>query len=115
MKSQLYAKEVITNDQRKFIDIQVGRNKMDHLIIDIIIPSLRAKFSKKYKSFLKVMEENDDTDLQSAAEKLGRLINIYCMVGYFQGGKFHNFVKWTYFVSNFHMKFFYLGSYKHAD
>ena len=83
MKSQLYAKEVITYDQRKFIDIQVGRNKMDYLIVDIIVPSLKAKFSKKYKSFLKVMEENDDTDLQSAAEMLGRLINVCRIAGYF--------------------------------
>ena len=83
MKSQLYAEEVITYDQRKFIDIQVGRNKMDYLIVDIIIPSLKAKFSKKYKSFLKVMEENDDIDLQSAAEMLGRLINVYRIAGYF--------------------------------
>ena len=83
MKSQLYAEEVITYDQRKFIDIQVGRNKMDYLIVDIIVPSLKAKFSKKYKSFLKVMEENDDTDLQSAAEMLGRLINVCRIAGYF--------------------------------
>ena len=76
MKSQLYAKEVITSDQRKHIDIQVGRNKMDYLIVDIIIPSLKAKFCKKYKLFLKVMEDNDDIVLKSAAEMLGRLINL---------------------------------------
>ena len=79
MKSQLYSKKVITLDQRKIIAIQIGRNKMDCLIVDIIIPSLNGKFSKKYKSFLKVMEDNEDTDLKSAAEMLGRLImhNVY--------------------------------------
>lgn len=79
MKSQLYSKKVITLDQRNIIAIQIGRNKMDYLIVDIIIPSLNAKFSKKYKSFLKVMEDNEDTDLKSAAEMLGRLImhNVY--------------------------------------
>ena len=76
MKTQLFAKEVISFDQRKSIDIQVGRNKMDFLIFDIIIPSLKAKFSKKYKSFLKVMEDNDDIDLKSAAEMFGRLITV---------------------------------------
>ena len=76
MKIQLFSKEVITSDQRNFIGIQFGRSKMDCLIVDIIIPSLKAKFARKYKSFLKVMEENDDIDLQSAAEKLGRLINV---------------------------------------
>ena len=93
MKSQLYAEEVITDDQRKSIAIQVGRNKMEYLIVDIIIPSLKAKFSRKYKSFLKVMEENDDIDLRSAAEMLGRLINVYRVAGYFQGRKFHNICK----------------------
>ena len=83
MKIQLYSKKVITFDQRNFIGIQFGCSKMDYLIVDIIIPSLKAKFSKKYKSFLKVMEESDDIDLQSAAEKLGRLINVYSIVGCF--------------------------------
>ena len=76
MRTQLFAKDVITFDDRKTIDLQVGRNKMDYLIVDIIIPSLMAKFSKKYKSFLKVMEDNDDIVLKSAAELLGRLITV---------------------------------------
>ena len=74
MKTPLYSKKVITRDQRNLIDSKVGREKMDYLIVDIIIPSLEVEFSKKYKLFLKVMEENDDTDLQNAAEMLGRLI-----------------------------------------
>ena len=76
MKSQLFSKDVITYDERILIGIQVGRNKMDYLIVCIIIPSLKAKFCKKYKSFLKVMEDNDDIVLKSAAEMLGRLINL---------------------------------------
>ena len=73
MKTSLYSKKVITRDQRNLIDLQVGRNKMDYLIVDVIIPSLETQFSKKYKLFLKVMEDNDDIDLQHAAEMLGRL------------------------------------------
>ena len=76
MDSQLFAKQVITSDQKLSIDIQVGRKKMDYLILRILIPSLKAKFSKKYKSFLKVMEENDDIDLQSAAKMLGEFISV---------------------------------------
>ena len=74
MNSQLFAKQVITLDQKTSIDIQVGRKKMDYLILRIIMPSLKAKFSKKYKLFLRVMEDNDDIDLQSAAKMLGELI-----------------------------------------
>ena len=74
MNSQLFAKRVITLDQKKSIDIQVGRKKMDYLLSEIIMPSLMAKFSKKYKLFLRVMEDNDDIDLQSAAKMLGELI-----------------------------------------
>ena len=74
MKISLFSDEVITADQRRIIEIQVGRNKMEYLIVDIIIPSLEAQFSTKYRLFLRVMEKNDDIDLQSAAKMLGRLI-----------------------------------------
>ena len=74
MKTQLYSKKVITRDQRILIDTQIGRDKMDYLIVDIIIPSLEVQFSKKYKSLLQVMEDNDDIDLKNAAKMLGRLI-----------------------------------------
>ena len=71
MERSLYASGVITADERKTIKSKVGCEKMEHLIIEIIIPSLKNKFSKKYKSFLEVMEENDDTDLQGTAKMLG--------------------------------------------
>ena len=74
MKISLLSDKVITLDQRKVIEIQVGRNKMEFLIVDIIIPSLEEQFSTKYRLFLRVMEKNGDIDLQSAAKMLGRLI-----------------------------------------
>ena len=74
MNSQLLAKQVITLDQKTSIDIQVGRKKMDYLILRIIMPSLKANCSTIYKLFLRVMEDNDDIDLQSAAKMLGELI-----------------------------------------
>ena len=74
MMGSLYAKDVITDNERKIIDLKIGEEKMMYLILDIIIPSLRLDNFNKYKGFLKAMEESDDTDLRSMAEKLGELI-----------------------------------------
>ena len=71
MERSLYGNEVITANDRKEIKSKVGGDKMEYLIVDIIIPSLKQKFSKKYKAFLEVMEENEDTDLQDTAKMLG--------------------------------------------
>ena len=71
MERSLYGYGVITSDERKEIKSKVGDEKMEYLIVDIIIPSLRRKFNKKYKAFLEVMEENEDTDLQDTAKMLG--------------------------------------------
>ena len=71
MERSLYAYEVITADERKEIKSKVGDEKMEFLIVDIIIPSLKRKVNKKYKAFLEVMEENEDTDLQDTAKMLG--------------------------------------------
>ena len=74
MKDLLFAKRVITNDERKMIDDRVGEEKMMYLIIDIIIPSLELYNYMKYKRFLEAMEQSDDIDLKSTAEMLGKLI-----------------------------------------
>ena len=71
MERSLYAYEVITADERKEIKSKVGDEKMEYLIVDIIIPSLKKEFNKKYKAILEVMEENEDTDLQDMAKMLG--------------------------------------------
>ena len=74
MMGSLYAKDVITDNEREIIDSKIGEEKMMYLILDIIIRSLRLDNCKKYKGFLEAMEESDDTDLRSMAEKLGELI-----------------------------------------
>ena len=74
MVDSLYAKEVITNDERRIIDDKIGQKKMRYLIADIIIPSLRLNLCKKYKGFLEAMKESDNSDLRSTAERLGKLI-----------------------------------------
>ena len=74
MKTSLFANEVITTKEKKVIDSKIGCKKMEYLIEEIIIPSLEQGFGKKYKSFLKVMEDNQDTTLQYTAKMLGMLI-----------------------------------------
>ena len=71
----LFSKDVITNEKRKIIiGDKVGEEKMMYLVVDIVMPSLRQNNYKKYKGFLEAMEESDDSDLKSMAEKLGKLI-----------------------------------------
>ena len=71
MAASLYANEVITTDERTKINSKIGSEKMECLIIEIIIPSLKKGNRKKYKTFLEVMEKNEDSDLQETAKKLG--------------------------------------------
>ena len=71
MKLSLYAKGVITNDERKMINARIGQEQMMCLIADIIIPSLNLNLYMKYKGFLETMEESDDGALKSTAERLG--------------------------------------------
>ena len=71
MMGSLFAKDVITNEERKIIGDKIGEEKMMYLIADIIIPSLKINNYTKYKGF---MEESDDSDLKSTVERLGKLI-----------------------------------------
>ena len=74
MKTLLFANDVITTKEKKVIENKIGCEKMEYLIEEIIIPSLEQGFGKKYKSFLKAMEDSEDTDLRDTAKKLGMLI-----------------------------------------
>ena len=74
MKTSLYANEVITTKEKNIIGSKIGCEKMEYLIEEIIIPSLEQRHGKKYKSFLKAMEDGEDTDLQDTAKMLGMLI-----------------------------------------
>ena len=90
MMSSLFSKRVITDNERKEIDTRIGDGKMTYLIVDIILPSLNQNFSKKYKYFLQSLEESDDIDLKSTAEKLGKLNwhSIFCpFLHYYLGQK----------------------------
>ena len=74
METLLFGKEVITHGQRTKIKQMSGYEKMEYLIVDVIIPSLELGFVKKYASFLESMEESDDYDLQTTAKTLRKLI-----------------------------------------
>ena len=70
MRLELYSNNVITEDQQKIIDVQIGRQKMEYLLIQIIIPSLKAQCSEKYKLLLKAMGESEDIVLRRTAKTL---------------------------------------------
>ena len=82
MVGSLYAKDVITDSERKIIDAKVGEEKMMYLLVDIIIPSLKQNFCKKYKGFLEAMEESADIDLNSTAKSLGKLITTQSVINH---------------------------------
>lgn len=74
MKSLLYSKKVITTDEKQDIESKKGRAKME-MLLDIIISSLKAKNSRKYKGFIEAMEESEDIDLKEVANRLCKLIS----------------------------------------
>ena len=80
----LIAEDVITDKDRKIIEDKAGQEKMTYLVLDIIIPSLKLGYRKKYKGFLKAMEESDDSDLNNTADNFGEVIIIctLCICAY---------------------------------
>ena len=79
MSRSLFGNDVITTEERQEIERtdKANHKKMEYLIVDVIINSLKLGHGKKYKSFLKVMEESEDSDLRSVAKSLGMLM-LYC-------------------------------------
>ena len=71
MSGKLYAKDVITNQEKLEINNLIGKRQMERLL-DIIIQSLHCNNTTKYKGFLKAMEESDDVLLRNKAKELTR-------------------------------------------
>ena len=73
MLPSLYAKSVITLVDKDTISITkaLERDKMQYLLDQIIIPSLQAGVIQKFKLFLEVMENSEDTVTKTVAQKLG--------------------------------------------
>ena len=72
MKISLISRSVITDQEAQEIDAKIGKEKMTHLTVCIIIPSLKQGNSEKYKGFLEAMEKSEDGDLRHMAKKLGK-------------------------------------------
>ena len=73
MCGSLYAKDVITNQEKLEIDKLVGKKQMEK-VLDIIILSLSSNDAEKYKGFLKVLEKSDDLLLRNKAKELSKCI-----------------------------------------
>ena len=68
----LYTKKVITRQEKIYIgNLGLETNKMEHLLDNIIIPSLNNKLPVKFEGFLKVMKKSEDAMFTEMAKKLG--------------------------------------------
>lgn len=76
MEAGLYAKNVITREEKQFISTLVGNKKMEYLL-DVLILSLKHGICSKFKGFLEAMEESDDILLKNTAATLGMLVYMY--------------------------------------
>ena len=68
----LFAKGVITSENKQIIDAKIlDWEKMRYLIDNIIIQSLDVGIITTYKEFLNVLERNDDRIINTIAQRLG--------------------------------------------
>ena len=76
MLPSLYTKDVITLEDKDTIAKMkvLERDKMQHLLDQIIIPSLQAGVIQKFNLFLEVMGKSDDTVTKTVAQKLGTYV-----------------------------------------
>ena len=67
----LFAEDVITmSEELRIENLPTSSQRMKYLLDHIIMPSLQANVTVKFKSFLEVMEESEDLLLTDMAEKL---------------------------------------------
>ena len=71
MSSSLYANDVITRQEKLEIDRLVGKSQVER-VLDIVIASLEANLTVKYKGFLLAMESSEDKTLNAKAQELGK-------------------------------------------
>ena len=74
MKLLLKANNVITSQEEKEIDALIGNNQMAK-VLDILQVSLNHKLTRKFKDFLKAMEESGDDLLVTKAKELGKYVH----------------------------------------
>ena len=69
--AMLFAKEVITLNEKETIQILSLKNKkMEYFLDSVVIPSLTNNVTVKFERFLKVMEESGDSILIEMAKRL---------------------------------------------
>ena len=72
----LYTKKVITMQEKKYIGtLGLETKKMEHLLDNIIIPSLNNKLPVKFEGFLEVMKKSEDSIFTNMAKKLGMWVS----------------------------------------
>ena len=76
MEGRLYAKRVITHEEKMYFETFVGSKKMERLL-DVVILSLKINQRYKFKGFLEAMEESDDMSLIKTAQDLGEQLHSY--------------------------------------
>ena len=70
----LYSKYIITLPEKQKIDnITLNKEKNQCFFDEVLIPSLKVGMTEKYKAFIKVLEESDDSLLKFMAGKIGEL------------------------------------------
>ena len=70
MLTKLFAKDVITSEEKETIEKTLPWKKMKYFLDNIITPSLIYN-TVKFKAFLEVMEQSGDPLLINMANKLG--------------------------------------------
>ena len=72
MLGKLYSKSVITLKEKQQIKAYnlVETERMEYFLDNIITPSLECKNNTKFKGFLEILKESDDSTSMAIAEKL---------------------------------------------
>ena len=69
--SRLFVVKVITSRDKQMIEtLPLNNQKMEHLLLNIIMPSLQNGITVKFKAFLEVMEESSNPSMIDMAKKL---------------------------------------------
>jgi len=73
MLGALFSEGVVTFEEKQEIEHAQEKNRkgMKWFLDYVIIADLKQGNSQKYKRFIEIMENHDDSTLRSVAEKLG--------------------------------------------
>ena len=66
----LYMEQVITHKEKKEMQRKETEDRMEHLLDNVIIPSLEANSGLKYIKLIRVMKRSDDILIKDVASEL---------------------------------------------